>query len=601
MNKRLGFILVLSALGWAGCDENPPPADAGCRDGEICEFPDSGVPDSGMRDSGPDSGTPSGCVQSTGRAGGTCRTGGVCGPGLTCAPDLTRFPTTGATITLQNAFEIPTAVPDPENPGEFLTAADFDPTDPERPEFPDVPIGFGPGGQCTQGCNPRAATDSCPTCSTCETDIGGSPVFGAVGISVRTFDGTDPSITNETNTGMCRADCEFNPATNGGCQSGYSCEPSANVCLEACTADSQCNLDWGVTRRDGLVAVVDGTATCNTSTGRCQWTPPTGSGYGSECESNRDCPADIGVCIFGHCSTWQCNQPDDTGASRYPCPTGAVCVGFGGNDAAACLTTCTNPSECFPDQACTALFADGSRACFGYCEANTDCQSDRRCRRGGFTDPNLGTCRPHCDPADETACGDNEVCVQAEGETYGFCEQRGQICSADADCLADEACEWLGNDGLARCVPACVTDENCAEGSFCRIAPSFVRVSTVNRETGVINGTGAPESTVTVTIDGVEAGTATVSATGAWTLTVPEAMRPISADAVVAATGSTDSTQGVCRVPGEACSPSPRRTDNSIIFHLRGDGSPQCVPWQTCSATMPDVLGTCVGDPPAEG
>jgi hypothetical protein len=556
MNKRFGYILVLtaSALAWVGCDNKPStPTDAGCPDGTICLNDDAGsAADAGVVDGGgrTDGSVPTGCMQSTGRAGGTCRSGTTCGPGLTCAEELTRGMM--GQFTLENIFEIPSAVTDPADPDNFLTEADLEAGDPRLP-LPSVPIGFAPGGQCTDGCDPAAMADSCPACSTCTSSIGGSSLFGAVGISAQTFDIADPPLTDDTNTGICRADCTFDPDTNGGCQPGYTCDPTENVCLEACTADAQCNLDWGVTRRDGLVAVVEGTATCNTTTGRCEWEPPAAAAFGTECDSDRDCPADIGACIFGRCTSWQCNLPDASGsAPQFPCAEGAVCVQFPGNDPALCVATCETPNDCFAGQACIEFFSDGSRACWGICTADADCQSTQRCRIGGFTNPDLGSCQDFCTPGGSD-CAEDEACVQAEGQTYGFCQERGAICTADADCLADEACEWLGNDGLARCVPGCADDTGCAEGSFCRI----------------------------------QAGGQTCAEDGDCN----------SGDCV--GTTCAPSTLGVCRTPGGSCSPSPERADMSLVFPvLRGDGSPQCVPWQTCDQTMPDMLGTCVGDMP---
>ncbi len=529
MNKRLGFLMVLcaSALAWTGCDGGGGGGggDAGCPPGEIClpgdAGPDGGTvtpPDGGRTDSGMMTG---GCMQSTGRAGGTCRSGTTCGPGLTCAPELS-MGMTGA-FTLANIFEIPSAVTDPESPDGF-TVMDG---------LPSVPIRFGPGGQCTQGCNPSAMTDSCPACSTCETALGGSSAFGAVGISVRTFDVSEPPLTDDTNTGICRADCTFDAATNGGCQTGYTCDPTSNVCIEACTADSQCNLNWGVTRVEGLVAVVEGSATCNTSTGRCEWTPPAGATFGSECDADADCGADVGACVFGRCTNWQCNLPDATGmASQYPCAEGAVCVQFPGNDPGLCVATCESPDDCFAGQACIEFFGDGGRACWGICTADAECQTGQRCQIGGFTNPELGTCQDTCDPTAGTGCETGETCVAPEGVTdYGFCEELDQICTADDDCVGGQACEWLGNDAFGRCVAGCDADEDCATDTFCRI--------------------------------------------------------------------QTGSTVGVCRSATGACSPSPRRaSDMTVIYpELRGDGSPQCLAGQTCSATMPDALGTCTGTP----
>jgi hypothetical protein len=44
---------------------------------------------------------------------------------------------------------------------------------------------------------------------------------------------------------------------------------------------------------------------------------------------------------------------------------------------------------------------------------------------------------------------------------------------------------------------------------------------------------------------------------------------------------------GVCRTPGGPCSPPPV----ADAFPLRGDA--QCVPGETCTASMPNALGSC--------
>lgn len=528
---------------------------AGCASLADCQGACVGImpPDAGPGDAGTDADVPPGptMCQVTSRSGGQCR-GSSCSPGLTCFPELS----TGMAgpFTLENIFEIPSAIPDPANPGEFLTEADLDPP----MDLPAVPIRFGPGGQCTEGCNPAAATDSCDACSTCSRSIGGSDAFGAVGITVRTFDVNEPPLTNDTNTGICRADCVFDPA-NTGCQTGYTCEVGENVCLEGCTADAQCNLGWGQTRRDGLVAVVDGESTCNTTTGRCEWTPPAGAAFGSECESNTDCPADVGVCLIGgRCSTYQCNLMDETGAAAYPCPTGAVCVGIGGNAAAFCLDTCETPDDCFPGIACTPIFSDGSSACWGICGEDSECHADEACQKGGFADPEVGTCQPRCTPGG-TDCATDEVCVQVAGQTYGFCEGLDEICGADSDCVGGQACEVLGADALGRCVDGCTLDTDCAAGQQCRIQAGG---ETCEEDADCPSGE----------------------------CTIPTGMTMGTCDA---------STAGICRTPGGECANRPRNMAGTAFgILLRGD--PQCVEAQTCDSE-PGTLGTCAGALPDAG
>ena len=357
--------------------------------------------------------------------------------------------------------------------------------------------------------------------------------------------------------GICRADCVFNPDDRG-CQAGYSCQADENVCLEACVSDAQCNLGWGQTRRDGLVAVVDGSATCNTSTGRCEWEPPAGAAFGSECESNADCPADVGFCASGgRCLTLQCNLQDAAGAAVYPCPDGAVCVGIGGNEAAFCLDRCTSPTDCHPGIGCVPIFSDGSSACWGICEMDSQCHTDERCQKGRFQDPDAGTCQAFCDPAGGTAggaveCAADERCVAVTGQSYGFCQPTDSLCTSDAGCLEGQACNYLGNDALGECIDGCTTDADCTEaGEQCRIQG------------------------------------------GGETCTPATAAEDCNSGVCVDTT-CAPSTVGVCRAPGGACSPSPRVGTAMVIqYPLRGDR--QCLEGQTCSSTTADVLGTCMG------
>ncbi|RZO48086.1 MAG: hypothetical protein EVA89_38105 [Sandaracinaceae bacterium] len=152
-------------------------------------------------------------------------------------------------------------------------------------------------------------------------------------------------------------------------------------------------------------------------------------------------------------------------APMYPCPDGAVCVGVGGNEAAFCLDTCDGPADCFAGQACSPLLADGSSVCFGICRNDGECQAEERCRIGGFQDPEAGTCQPYCDPSgtDPMAitCESDEICVEPEGSTTGFCRPLNQLCTEDADCNGNQACEVLGNDFFGRCIDGCTTDLDC--------------------------------------------------------------------------------------------------------------------------------------------
>lgn len=544
MNKRLGFAIVLSAsaLVWIGCDGEDTTPDGGpiCGGdtGIICPT-DAGeeVPDSGPE---PDAGSGPTMCQTTAGPGGRCRGGLSCNSGLTCFPDLVAEV---GPITLADFPGWPTAVEDPENPGQYIV----------EPGLPDVELTFAPGGQCSTACNPQA--DTCAGCSVCSTSVGGSPFFAAIGFGPRSFDLTDanPStserepLTSEANPGICRASCEFDPNSRG-CQAGYSCDPAENVCLEECVSDAQCNLGIAESRHEGIVVLTEGSATCNRMTGRCEWEPPAGAALGSACEASTDCPEHVGTCLIGGvCATTRCNTTA-LGDAATPCTEGICGIGSE-TDPGTCYKTCEDADECgIPGVACTNAIwsnpASAPKICIGICAADTDCMTGESCRVGGFTDqPTWGRCQATCDPAGDD-CGANERCVQAAGQTYGFCEATNALCLTDGACLEGQACEVLGNDALGQCVDGCTEDADCATGEECRIQGGG-QSCTENDDcnSGVCtDGTCAP------------------------------------------------STVGICRAAGGQCSVP----EDPAFAPLRG--SAQCIESQECTGAA-DVVVTCTDRP----
>lgn len=534
--KLRAVMAVVCALGFGlGCDENPT-VDAGVDD------PDTGPPDAGP--SFPEAG-PIVC-NTVGRSGGLCREGTQCLTGLDCVgsnlrPDLTL-----------GLFEIPDGTEDPANPGEFLPGANST-----------VPISVAPGGLCSEGCSTTAATDTCGECSFCSDELGGPSALGAVGIDIDTF--VDDTIIGAGQDGVCRARCDFDPATNGGCPTGYTCDLLSNTCLEACVSDDQCNLDFGTSLSAGLVAtrVPGAPYTCSATTGRCEWTTPAGAAFGSDCERDSDCVEDNGFCFAGHCTVGHCAGSDTQLASgTAQCePDGMQCVGFGGNAGSACLSLCDTADDCFADQACDPLnnpIADASGrmwpgACVLPCSSDGECQGSRVCDAGiqRFNDETLGLCVEFCDPASgglagAVACDTGEACVAIDGDAMGrgVCRAQDNICPVNGSCFDGQACRIVGNDFNGRCEDACTSSADCDAG--------------MSEECVIVDDD--PDDGVTETL-------------------------------------------GVCVAPGGACSPSPRSgVDNSPLRLLRGlDGSAQCISTQTCMAPldtegMPeeDAMGTCI-------
>lgn len=538
MSKSWMMVVTIAAIASsAGCDDDgvdmidtgPPVADTG--PGEI----DAGPPD-----------PPTPPCNSVGRSGGLCREGTSCVTGLTCMGNNLR-----PDITL-GLLGIPDGMEDPMNPDELIPGADST-----------IPIGVTPGGLCSEGCDTSAMVDTCGDCSFCNDEIGGTPALGAVGIDIGFF--LDEMTLGAGRDGICRARCDFDPETNGGCPDGYTCDLLSNTCLESCATDDQCNLDFGNSVEAGLVAsrVPGAPYTCGATTGRCEWTAPPSAGFGAACQYDSDCVADNGFCFAGHCTVGHCAGSDTMLASgTAQCePDGMQCLGFGGNNGSVCLSLCDTADDCFADQACdpqASPIPDGSGrmwagACVLPCSSDTECQSTRVCDDSiqRFNDETLGLCVGFCDPtggglADAVTCEASELCVAIEGDAMGrgVCRAQDNICATNEGCFGEQACRIVGSDFNGRCEAACTSTAQC--------------------------DTTAGEECVIVDTD-------------------PD-------DGVA-------ETRGVCVAPGGACSPSPRSaTDNSALRALRGvDGSAQCISTQTCMAPldsegMPEenAMGTCI-------
>lgn len=546
MNKRLGFIVIASALAFGvGCD------DDGSEDaGPIIVLDDGG--DSGPGDAGPGEDAGPLICNSVGRSGGLCREGTQCLTGLTCVQELSIM---GMPITLGNAFGIQDGMLDP-----MAVLPEYIPTGDST-----VPLNMVPGGLCSEGCSTEAMTDTCGECSFCNEDIGGSGSFGAVGITIRTFN-ANWMVVGAGEDGICRARCDYQPGTAGGCPDGYTCDRFTNTCLESCVSDSQCNLSWGNSRQEGLVAIqAEGTPfTCNTTNGQCEWTAPPTAAFGAECDSSADCAAGTGLCYFGRCSETNCVNSTNDGMGPGTCPADGVgCFGSGGNNASFCLPLCNTADDCDSVYACSPLMTPimdqmGTTwpgVCVGPCEGNTECQASRRCDNTfqRFANEDLGICNEFCDPMgmglmDAVTCDTTlgEVCEQVEGENYGFCVPQNQLCGSNEPCNAGQRCRQVSNDGLGRCEASCAVNADCnvAMGEECVIVDTD------------------PDDMFT-------------------------------------------EDRGVCIAPDGPCSPSGVSTVTGQAFNpLRGaTGDFQCISTQECDAPQMmgmdevDSVGTCVDRP----
>ncbi len=95
--------------------------------------------------------------------------------------------------------------------------------------FSSVPIGFAPGGECTTKCDFSVVPDTCGACGACSSTLGGSPGWRDAGLTVRPF----AVLQGSPSDAICRLKCTFDTATNGGCPTGYTCDPAESVCVDA--------------------------------------------------------------------------------------------------------------------------------------------------------------------------------------------------------------------------------------------------------------------------------------------------------------------------------------------------------------------------------
>src|SRR5690606_22138045 len=159
--------------------------------------------------------------------------------------------------------------------------------------------------------------DMCGSCGRCSAQMGND----AIGLPVTIFiDAASQAYGDDT--GLCRSICDFEIDGRGGCPEGYTCDAFTNIRLESRRNDAPCNATLVITE-DGEYAtwiVPDGGRTCNTTTGRCDWTQSETSTVGNECNGQADCTEDVGVCLRGGtCAETQCNRATDTDETTFVC------------------------------------------------------------------------------------------------------------------------------------------------------------------------------------------------------------------------------------------------------------------------------------------
>lgn len=467
--RMVGWISGFLCLTLSACSssktacEGTGCGDAGGIDSGLIVLPDAGIALLS------DSGGPISCDMppAMGAVGGRCNAGNTCNGTLGCLPAQSERPTVRSALPLIAQARL---VPGFTDRYEALPTPD-----PSQ----DVAITLGVTSLCTQTCDITSPLDTCGPCAACWDGLGQDRVGLPVGFFVNSTFGV--------NAGLCRPFCDYDPASNGGCGEGFSCDPLTALCLEACVDDAQCNART-VTLEDGnLGTYIDpvGAATCNPTTGRCTWTAAGDPQPGDACQRDSDCAPDVGACSRGSCVELGCVDRTTDGL----CADGnGVCV-----SGAQCVGGCMSADDCNPGSACVPLINSSgtpvtvggfSGVCRQTCDAIMNgandllipCGHGEQCDQPVATtetpDPS-GVCRPSCDPAAPT-CPEAQLCEASAGATFGFCRELDRLCRATSDCYGGQICDVATGSGLSgHCVTACTADSGCTAPKTCILVGEF--------------------------------------------------------------------------------------------------------------------------------
>ena len=440
MRNRLSFVLIAAAV--VGCGPSAEMPDV-----TLIHPPDGGPGDTGAhdRDMGPDMGPPS--CSASGRVGAHCQgMANTCMTGSMCL-------NAGAATTIQMAFGIQAGILVDSMHMDYQAIA---PAGTETAPFNGVS-----GGLCAQQCDTSVA-DTCGACTTCSNTTTQMPLIAAFGGIVTLIAQTSRQFGQHT--GVCRIDCTYDAATAGAeCPTGMTCDRFGGVCVESCTADSECNTNYGVTYAGQLVTIVDHSATadvCNMTTGRCEEPATVGTAtgiVGTHCTSNQDC-VHGGICLNGgHCAEFGCaNANMMTGGCGGPGNNLGVCLTTSEamHSSPLCITGCQHSSDCGPGNICNILYTDATHStpfpiggfagyCIGQCNTDDECIATEACTDQNTLDttgalvPNAGRCVPRC--TDLGHVGTATTATAGQCLTTEWCEPdasaaAGERCTTDANC-----------------------------------------------------------------------------------------------------------------------------------------------------------------------
>jgi hypothetical protein len=221
--------------------------------------------------------------------------------------------------------------------------------------------------------------------------------------------------------------------TSAGCLGETTCRELG------CPADNErCNLETGECEPINQACepgdCPDGEV-CDRASGQCQPELPA-CGDGQSCPEGLQCNVDSQTCeVNPGCTPGSCTSPAETCNAATDrcepqacdadaaCPTGYICT------ESQCRAGCRGDSaRCPPDRFCSSDSPGDLGQCLPECRSNQSCPHGQIC----VNQDGLRTCRPEGPCDNDSACRDDEVCIN----------QRcvAPPCTEDDDCDGNQAC-----------------------------------------------------------------------------------------------------------------------------------------------------------------
>jgi len=288
------------------------------------------------------------------------------------------------------------------------------------------------------------------------------------------------TTVDECGEGYCISGYCYQIGETCTCDPRDPCTPTAAICADACTADSDCN--------DGNPCTDD-----RCLDRACRNTPKSEPGC---CAVDTDCD-DGNPCTTDACASWQCTHPIDPESgccqTDLDCDDANPCTADTCGDDGACgheridPLCCTADDQCDDQDPCTEDFSGGTRcmaprtvdseicACAGdeACDDGNPCSVDRCIEARCTYDHDPQGLLPGA-----TCCATDGMCGDGDGNTVDTCVHhvcRHELrvpCDKESDCFELDPCTLYtcvnGTCAVSSVLEGCCRDDlQCDDGDAC--------------------------------------------------------------------------------------------------------------------------------------